>query len=266
MNFANAKSRYGASGAFEGICNELISYIYASLSKIQLFDAILIDEAQDLPASFFKIVYSVARQPKRIIWAYDELQNLNNSQMAPIDELFGRDENGNPLVSVENEKDEAQRDIILPVCYRNTPWALTLAHALGFGIYRPNLVQLFDELELWKDVGYTVESGRLEFNSTVTMRRRSDSFPSFFNELISPNEAVESKYFNNNIEQYEWVANEIYRNVNEEELDLDDILVIFPNAYSSRNQFQKFNESLSRRGLVSHLAGISTDRDTFVSA
>jgi superfamily I DNA and RNA helicase len=263
VDYANAKNKYGSSGAFEGICNELLSYI-AGNSEKQIYDAILIDEAQDLPTSFFRIVYSVTRQPKRIVWAYDELQNLNNSLMAPVEELFGKDNNGVALASVSNEENEAQQDIILPVCYRNTPWALTLAHALGFGIYRPSgLVQLFDELELWKEVGYTVESGSLEFDNNVTMRRKTDSFPSYFQEHISPEDSVISKCFQSNIDQYEWVAEEIQRNVKEEELDLDDILVIFPNAYSSQKQFQLFNQSLIRRGLNAHLAGISTDRDTF---
>lgn len=213
------------------------------------------------------MVYAATKQPKRIVWAYDELQNLSNTFMSPVDQLFGKDKNGNPLVSVNNNENEAQQDIILPVCYRNTPWALTLAHALGFGIYRSaGLVQLFDDLDLWKEIGYTVDSGTLQFNNQVILKRKADSFPSYFKDLITPEDAVVAKRFENRIDQYEWIASEIHKNISEDEMDPDDVLVIFPNAYTSKQQFQTFNQSLTRRGLNAHLAGVSTDRDTFTRA
>lgn len=57
--------------------------------------------------------------------------------MPSLKEMFGVDENGNDLVEVGNEKEgEPKTDILLPICYRNTKWALSIAHALGFGIYR----------------------------------------------------------------------------------------------------------------------------------
>jgi len=263
VNYASAKSKYGSSGAFEGICSEITSYISQATFE-PIYDAILIDEAQDLPIPFFRMVYAATKQPKRIVWAYDELQNLSNTFMSPVDQLFGKDKNGNPLVSVNNNENEAQQDIILPVCYRNTPWALTLAHALGFGIYRSaGLVQLFDDLDLWKEIGYTVDSGTLQFNNQVILKRKADSFPSYFKDLITPEDAVVAKRFENRIDQYEWIASEIHKNISEDELDPDDVLVIFPNAYTSKQQFQTFNQSLTRRGLNAHLAGVSTDRDTF---
>lgn len=45
------------------------------------YDVMLIDEAQDMPSSFFRLIYSNVKEPKRIIWAYDELQNLSNVEM-----------------------------------------------------------------------------------------------------------------------------------------------------------------------------------------
>ncbi|MFA6101232.1 MAG: ATP-binding domain-containing protein [Victivallaceae bacterium] len=263
VNYATAKNKYGTSGAFEGICNELLSYMLQTPSQ-PIYDAVLIDEAQDLPIPFFRMVYAATKQPKRIVWAYDELQNLSNFTMPSVEDMFGKDKNGAALVSVHNDDNEAQQDIILPVCYRNTPWALTLAHALGFGIYRSaGLVQLFDELNLWKEIGYNIDAGTLSFNHSVTLKRRTDSFPPYLMELIPPDDAIIAKKFETCIEQYEWVASEIKRNITDEELDPDDILVIFPNAYTSKQQFQAFNQSLVRRGLNVHLAGVSTDRDVF---
>lgn len=183
MDYTTAKSKYGMSGAFEGICTHTLTYMNQGDFK-PIYDAVLIDEAQDLPIPFFKMIFLATKPPKLIVWAYDELQNLSNTIMAPVDQLFGTDENGTPLVSVTNDENKARRDIILPVCYRNTPWALTLAHALGFGIYRKELVQLFDELSLWKDVGYDVKSGSLTFGSHVTLERGTDSSPTYFKDLL----------------------------------------------------------------------------------
>lgn len=261
-NFALAKSKFGSSGAFKGICDELLAI--SAHKKVDLFDAVLIDEAQDLPDSFFKLIYKVTKNPKRIIWAYDELQTLSNQSMPSVSDLFGKDENNQPLVSVINNENEPLRDIILPICYRNTPWSLTLAHALGFGIYRSEgLVQLFDELTLWKQIGYKVESGELNFDKQVTLSRKTSSYPSFFIDCIEADDAFITNTFNTSLDQYEWIAEQIRVNIEADEIDHDDILVIFPNAYTSKQEFQNFNKSLSRRGLMAHLAGVSTSRDTF---
>lgn len=262
VNFGLAKQRYGNKRAFEGICEELLASLKDKPSL--QYDAVLIDEAQDLPVPFFRMVYAITKQPKRIFWAYDELQNLNNNLMPTVDELFGVNDQGIPNISVKNNENEPARDIVLPVCYRNTPWALTLAHALAFGVYRSEgLVQLFENLDLWKEIGYTVESGSLDFDKTVTLSRSSNSYPAYFNELMTPDDAVITKIFDDTQSQYEWVASEILKNIKNDELDQDDILVIFPNAISAKNNFMDFSWYLRKNDLNVHLAGISTDRDTF---
>jgi tRNA(Arg) A34 adenosine deaminase TadA len=43
---------------------------------------------------------------------------------------------GQSLVSLTIGTDGVRRDIVLPMCYRNIPWALALAHALDIGVYR----------------------------------------------------------------------------------------------------------------------------------
>ena len=160
VNFLTAKSRHGSSWAFTGVCNELAASVKGK--QLDLYDAILIDEAQDLPPTFFRIVDALTKAPKRIIWAYDELQNLSEASMASAPDLFGRE------LTLTNSPEAPQQDIILPVCYRNTPWALTLAHALGFGLFRESgIVQHFDDPSLWTDIGYMVENGNLAAGETT---------------------------------------------------------------------------------------------------
>ena len=153
LNWQTAADRYG-NRSFEGACEELNKVIVDRGPK-PIFDAVLVDEAQDQPAAFYRMLYNVVPQPHRIMWAYDDLQNLGDYEMRSEEVLFGSGANGEPLVRLRNEVDKPKEDIVLPVCYRNTPWALATAHSLGFGIYRPQgLVNMFDEASIWPRIGY----------------------------------------------------------------------------------------------------------------
>lgn len=261
INFTNAKMKYGSEGAFSGICSELDKELSDKYEP--QYDIILIDEAQDMPAAFFKLAYKSVHKPKRIVWAYDELQNLGSASMPSIEEMFGLDESGKPLVELKNELDEPMQDIILPVCYRNPPWALALAHSLGFGIYRKPLVQHFETLELWENIGYKKDKGSLAFGKNVTLSRRQDSTPNYFFELLQPDDVIKTKCFEDIDTQYDWIAKQIRKNIVEDELDPDDILVIFPSVISAKSQYQKFSQHLSRYSISSMLAGVTNDRDIF---
>ncbi len=256
LDYLTAKTKYGTKRAFDGACDELAGALGSK--QLDLWDAILIDEAQDLPQSFFRIADCITKQPKRIIWAYDELQNLSDSSMASTPELFGRE------LHLINEENAPKQDIILPVCYRNTPWALTLAHALGFGLFRDSgLVQHFDQPELWIDIGYVLENGTLEYGHDVTLVRGQRSYPEFFRQLLNPEDCIQSYNFESTESQYAWIAKQIYKNVHEDELDYDDILIILPNPLSQKNEYYELRRYLDSMEIPSELAGVTSDRDTF---
>lgn len=261
-NFSNARTKYGKENAFEGICYELVNNFGNGFEEV--YDAILIDEAQDLPISFFKLCYLLIKPTKRIIWAYDELQNLNETIMPSVEDMFGVDQYGNLNISLESRENEAKRDIVLPVCYRNPPWTLALAHSLGFGLYRnQDKVQMFDELSVWEDIGYKVESGNLEWGQRVKLVRKPEASPKYFSELLTPSESFISKKFDTESEQYRWVAEQIYINITKDELDPDDILVVFPDAYYSKRDYTNFRQYLMQYNIDSILAGVNSSRDTF---
>jgi superfamily I DNA and RNA helicase len=262
-DFNYAKTAYSYETAFEGVCDELLTSLKPVAPK-QLFDAILIDEAQDLPRSFFEICYLSSRNPNRLVFAYDELQNLGAYSMAPPAELFGAEQDGSPRVpNLDTEEDLPRRDIVLPVCYRNTPWALTTAHAIGFGIYRrQGLVQFFENAHLLEDVGYRVRSGSLEQGQFVELERARNSFPSYFEELISKDDAVEWRPFETSEQQAEWIATNIQTNLDKDELRHTDILVIVPNAIKSRDQAATIMDALAKVGIASHLAGVTSSVDS----
>jgi superfamily I DNA and RNA helicase len=261
-DFLYGRQKYGYGEAFGGLCQELLDSLKGHPQRA-LFDVLLIDEAQDFPHSFFELAYLATSPPHRVIWAYDELQNLGAYSMAPPSELFGLDEDGHPRVSeLRNDEGLPQQDIVLPVCYRNTPWALTIAHALGFGIYRDDgLVQFFDDPGLWRDIGYEVVSGEMSPGKPVELRRSPSSSPTYFNELMTAKDAIQWHGFPSEEEQAAWVAKSINTSIQDDELQLRDILVILADPLTAKEKAAKIIAELDKLEIAAHVAGVTTSRD-----
>ena len=258
-DFRYARSSYGRDNAFAGICREALDVVLAERPE-PLFDAVLIDEAQDLPQEFFELAYHFtrgAREHKRIYFAYDELQSLTDLGPVPSPrELFGS-------LSEDVPRIQTWGDRVLKVCYRNSHWALTLAHGLGLGIGQNNegIIQHFDDPTLWLDVGYRVVSGELTLGSQVVLERDPEATPQYFEDLLAPDDAVSVHVFDSPTEQSEWVARQIQTNITTDELDPDDILVVLPDAFRARSAAAPLIGALARRGISAHLVGDTSSPD-----
>lgn len=261
-DFNYGAAKYDRDGAFAGVCGELLAVAEAAPHYEPIFDAVLIDEAQDLPPEFFRLVYRFTKDPKRIVWGYDELQKLSEASMPSMAEMFGTDANGEPLVSLDQLPNEALRDIVLPTCYRNTHWSLATAHALGYGIYREGgLVQHFDDPKLWTDVGYTKLEGQLRLGGNVVLERSVASTPEFFPRLLTDTDAVVVSTFDNELQQDEWVAEQIKINLTADELEPTDILVVFPHPRTAKSRALSLRKALGRREIAAHLVGVNSSVD-----
>lgn len=265
LDFKNASYRFGGNEkAFDGACNEAL----ASTTNVpELYDVILVDEAQDFAPSFLRLCYAMLRQPKRLVYAYDELQNLSGSSLPPPEEIFGIQDNGQPLVTLHND---SRRDVILQKCYRNSRPVLVTAHALGFGVYRPSppgrptgLVQMFDQPALWEEIGYRVHGGQLAKDQLVELQRTPETSPKFLEEHSPPDDLVLFKQFDSEDAQNQWLAAEIQRNLTEDELRHDDIIVIHPDPLTARERVGPIRKSLFEEGIQNHLAGVDTNADVF---
>ncbi|MBE9069980.1 ATP-binding domain-containing protein [Leptolyngbya cf. ectocarpi LEGE 11479] len=254
-------SSYGQE--FDAVCEE-------ALSKVsdfeQYYDAILIDEAQDFSKSFLKLCYEILKEPKRLVYAYDELQSLNKKVMESPESIFDKDSYGNPRVLLQNRPSEPKQDIILEKCYRNSRPILVSAHSLGFGIYREEgLVQMFEYSGLWRDIGYEVEEGDLEDNSDVKLARSENTSPKFLEAHSSTDDLIMFKSFDSNEDQIEWLVNQIDINLKQDELKHDDIMVIHTNPLTARKSLGVAREELFEKGINSSLAGVTTSPDDFFS-
>ena len=169
-------------------------------------------------------------------------------------------------MSLENPPDGPRRDIVLPTCYRNTPWALVTAHALGTGIYRQDgLVQHPDDPQLWGDIGYESIRGNLALGSLVTLVRRANASPAYFADLLDPADAVQIKSFETEQLQDRWIAEQIKINLEHDELEPDDIMIVLPDTKRSRTRGGKLMTELRRHKIPSHLVGVTTGQDAITT-
>src|SRR6185437_11486468 len=168
---------------------------------------------------FLRLCHEYVLPPKRLVYAYDELQNLSGHSLPSPEEIVGRDDQDRPRVRfVENSSGEPQQDIILERCYRNSRPILATAHALGFGIYRRpgGFVEFFDQHQLWLDVGYRVHSGKLSDNHLVSLERAPESSPRFLEAHSPIDDLLSFKSFESADAQDEWLVREIEKNIRDE--------------------------------------------------
>lgn len=263
-DFRSASIRFGGNDkAFDGACSAALN-----TARLQpLYDLVLVDEAQDFAPSFLRLCYSMLRTPKRLVYAYDELQNLSGTSLPPPEEIFGMDEHGRPHVTLGND---SRRDVILQKCYRNSRPMLVTAHSLGFGIYRrpakcteTGLVQMFDQPALWEEIGYRIREGELRKGNRVVLERTDETSPLFLEEHSEIDDLVHFQKFDSEADQNAWLVAQISRNLVEDELRHDDIIVIHPDPISARERLGPIRKALFDLGVQNHLAGVDTDADVF---
>lgn len=265
FDFKSASSRFGKNEmAFDGACQAALE---SASNSACLYDVILVDEAQDFAPSFLRLCYAMLKPSKRLVYAYDELQNLSGNSLPSPEEIFGNDDTGQPLVAFDEDH---SRDVILQKCYRNSRPILVAAHSLGFGIYRNSppdasagLVQMFDYPALWEEIGYKVKDGELEKGQPVTLERTSATSPKFLEEHSAIDDIVKFIIFDDEKRQNTWLVQQIQKNLKKDELSCDDIIVIHPDPLTARASTGPIRKRLFDAGIQAHLAGVDTGADVF---
>ncbi len=163
----------------------------------RLYDAILIDEGQDLiidnelkfegKQPFYWMAYQALRpvdpaQPeqRRLIWGYDEAQSLESLNIPNASELFG--EKLGHLVTGQYSGG-IKKSEIMHRCYRTPSPILIAAHGIGMGLLRPGgMLTGITRAEDWKAIGYEV-TGRFTPGEQITLRRPPENSPNLIPEL-----------------------------------------------------------------------------------
>ena len=263
FDYQNARTKFSDEKVFEGACDIAIESAKQFVPK---YDAIFVDEAQNFAPNFLLLCYELLKDPKRLVYAYDELQNLGMQSLPPMEDIFGEKPDGTPRVTLHPEEPgKPKQDIVLDTCYRNSRPALTTAHALGFGIYRKKgLVQIFENSHLWIDVGYRVSNGALADGELVTLERTSGSSPEFLETHSSVDDLISFEVFETKEAQTERLVEGILENLAKDELLPDDIIVINPDPLTTRDAVGGARKKLMQKGCNSNLAGVTSSADSFL--
>ena len=270
-DFRSARERFSTGDVFERVCIEALERT-KDVNIKRPYDAILLDEAQDLSPAFLRLCYTILGKNKRLVYAYDELQNLTDGSLPSPDEIFEpRAKSVAEVLQSVPRKSVTKADLVLDRCYRNPRQLLVTAHAIGFGVYRDvdqstgtQLVQMFDHSSLWNEMGYQIESGSLREGHQVTLHRNTQASPAFLEEHSEPEDLIQFHMFQDRFEQAEWLVRQIVKNLREDELRYDDIIVINPNPLTTRDEVGLIQNKLHAKRIPTHIAGVSTSPDIFV--
>lgn len=262
FDYQSAKTKFAGNKEFEGACDAALGSAKMMIPK---YDAIFVDEAQDFAPNFLLLCYEILKAPKRLVYAYDELQNLGTRSLPPMEEIFGNLPDGTPRVVLHPEElGKPKQDIILDTCYRNSRPVLTTAHALGFGIYRSKgLVQIFENSHLWLDVGYKVARGELEDGKEVALQRTEKSSPDWLEKHSTIEDLISFEVFDSEEDQTSHLVEGILENLSTDELLPDDIIVINPDPLTTKAAVGNARRILIERGVNSNLAGVTNSADSF---
>ncbi len=245
-----AKAKYGYEGAFAGVCEELQNAI---TNYKHMYDCIIIDEAQDLNNCFLRLCYEVLKPEKRLVYAYDELQNLGNDTMPSPKDIFGRD---------------IAQDTPLAVCYRNQKNVIVTAHAIGMGLYREpeGLIQIPGSQDVWTAIGYKTDKEIID-GEVVRLFRTSETSPDLLN--VKEDELVNVFCYQDIEQQYDALNKMLEINILEDKLRPKHIIIIDMDAVACAENSSKFlkysiffdNTKHAESVYKTHLAGTAGPED-----
>lgn len=225
------------------------------------YDAILIDEAQDLQSEFFKMCHDALKPVetdsgetrKRLIWAYDEAQNLTSLTAPTPKEIFGTDDDGELIVDLSGSyKGDILKSQIMRRAYRAPRDILMAAHVLGMGLTSPDgPVQAITRKENWSDIGYEVLSGDFrETGSTIRLTRPAENSPHPLTDDDNARPFIKFRDFENKEEEVEFIAEEAKKDIQEQDLEPEQILIIcLGSPATAKKTGNKIQKALENRSL-----------------
>ncbi|MEK5231951.1 NERD domain-containing protein [Lysinibacillus sp. FSL K6-0232] len=240
VNDAKDQGIRGTGDSLGYICTQFLK----SVPEVTpLFDAVLIDEGQDFMVSdaykfedkqpFYWLAYQVLRPVdktdptnRRLIWAYDESQSLDNLVVPTARELFGNAPEFKQFVSGIH-KGGIRKSEIMHRCYRTPGPILTAAHAIGMGLLRPDgMLRGITNKDDWKNIGYEVLEGNFRQGEKIVLQRPSKNSPNLVPKVWN-NPVLEFKTYISRNEELQALATEIKNNLQKDYLKASkNILVI----------------------------------------
>jgi superfamily I DNA and RNA helicase len=206
------------------------------------FDAVLIDEGQDLVSeddlkyqdkqAIYWLAYQSLRpidpeQPeqRRLIWAYDEAQSLDTLKIPTTKELFGEQLSG-LLTQGTQYNGGIKKSEVMRRCYRTPGRILTAAHAIGMGLLRPEgMLTGITRKQDWERIGYEV-TGKFIPGQQIALHRPPVNSPNPVSELWDE-PIIQFEMYGSRQEELTALAQKIEHNIFHDDLKPSrEILVI----------------------------------------
>lgn len=232
------------------LCKRLVEEI-----KIEpKFDAILIDEGQDLISendlkyqdkqAIYWLAYQSLRpvdpenlEQRRLIWAYDEAQSLDSLKVPTSQELFGENLS-NLLTKGTQYTGGIKKSEVMRCCYRTPGKILVAAHAIGMGLLRSEgMLTGITRKADWEKIGYEV-SGKFIPGQQITIHRPAENSLNPVSELWGE-PVLEFEVYDSRQEELTALAEKIWHNLGEDDLKPSrDILVIVLGSSSETGELE----------------------------
>lgn len=242
-----------------------------------MYDAILIDEGQDLVVAdhlrhegrqpIYWLAYEALRSAgengndqRRLIWAYDEAQSLDSLKIPQAKELFGEDLSR--IVS-GTYPGGIRKSEIMSRCYRTPGPILVGAHALGMGLKRDDsMIAGFTRQEDWEAIGYEVDGEFTATGNEITLLRPEENSPNPVPELWK-GDVLDFEAYETRDDELNAVARSIRHNIEEDGLAHSRnllVIVLGSQAYKLRG---KMANALQRHSVDSFVPGAPELNDSY---
>ncbi|MEM6613157.1 MAG: pentapeptide repeat-containing protein [Cyanobacteria bacterium P01_C01_bin.72] len=241
----------------------------------QMFDAVLIDEGQDLMSArwhyqhkqpFYWLAYQALRpvnpvspQQKRLIWAYDELQSLNNLKLPEPVELFG-EELGHLVTGQYSQ--QINKTEIMSCSYRTPQQIIMVAQAIALGLLRTKgLLTGSIYPEEWAALGYKI-SGEWQLGKQITLTREASS-PNIISELWSAN-MICWESFTSRQQELTVLAEKLTHNITVEQLQPQGeiLIIVLGSTFEANALLKQTAVFLINQGIDIYLPGQRTHNST----
>ena len=217
-----------------------------ALLNAPLFDAVFIDEGQDLEGEEIALLHDLVKTDpgaleRNLVVFYDDAQNLY-ARPRPNWRSLGIEVSGG-------------RASVMKRCFRNTREIVELAYNALLGSAAPEDVRV--QTRTYADTGYLK-------SAELVVEHPSHVEVSFATRRFTPPRVRE---FDTLAAEKAWVAAEVARLANDEAVRLEDVLVIFhePEPYADLPEQIRLSGPRGLQGFVQpYYSGVSAHRDRFI--
>lgn len=247
---------------FPYVCLNLLEQTKGILKKS--YDYVLLDEGQDFDPPFYWICRKITKNDC-LVWAYDELQNILKVKMQNTMTLFENvyGDKGIDLEKLQLSNTWQVNDVVLNKCYRNPSEILIVAHAVGFGIYSKNIVQMLENEAHWKDLGYEV-NGKIEIGKNIKIFRPEANNSFTISKSQTKEEIIKCYTGTDMTDEINWICRNINSDIQEDKLLPEDIMIICLDDRLARKYFKEISFKLYESKILTHNILDSYQGDTFI--